>query len=249
MSVIKLWAFQDFKLEELPWHSKKGWVGASTDAWVTASSVSADISLIAQSYEEVCDYKVQFTLSRCMSHFFQFFTMKLANFQHIFLYFMETQIIILLFATYLILWSMCFQMILVLYDYNTIWVQHLSAIYAMLLMSHHAIDLLQGGTFLQWTLLNYSYYANKTKHWKSPFNLCSVRIHLVSVVKVCGEDQSQHFGLEMKVWFILWHATLVPFKAILSFCYTANPLIPLVTVPDLVYLHPCDSPLQNFYSV
>jgi len=42
-------------------------------------------------------------------------------------------------------------MILVLYDYNTIWVQHLSAVYARLPMSHHAlsIDHLQGGTFLQ----------------------------------------------------------------------------------------------------
>ena len=51
-------------------------------------------------------------------------------------------------------------MILVLYDYNTIWVRHLSAIYAMLPMSHHAlgIDHLQGGILLQW--LN---YANKTK--------------------------------------------------------------------------------------
>ena len=65
---------------------------------------------------------------------------------------MQTQIIISLFATYLvILWSICFQMILVLYDYNTIWVRHLSAIYAMLPMFHHAlgIDHLQRGTFLQ----------------------------------------------------------------------------------------------------
>ena len=65
---------------------------------------------------------------------------------------MQTQIIILLFATYLvILWSICFQMILVLYDYNTIWAQHLSAIYTLLPISHHAlgIDRLQGGTFLQ----------------------------------------------------------------------------------------------------
>jgi len=65
---------------------------------------------------------------------------------------MQTQIIILLFATYLVtLWSICIQMILVLYNYNTIWARHLSAIYAMLPMSHHALGIvhLRGGTFHQ----------------------------------------------------------------------------------------------------
>jgi len=90
----------------------------------------------------------KFAITRYSSHFqgasHTFFT--------IFLYLIQTQIIISLFATYLvILWSICFQMILVLHDYNTICVQHLSAIYAMLPTSHHAlsIDHFQGGTFLQ----------------------------------------------------------------------------------------------------
>jgi len=54
---------------------------------------------------------------------------------------------------------------------------------------------------------------------------------------------------EMKVWIILWYATLVLLSTILPFCYAANPLVLLVSVAVLVYLHSFVFPLQNFYSV
>ena len=45
----------------------------------------------------------------------------------------------------------------------------------------------------------------------------------------------------MKVWIILWYATLV-----LPFCYIANALVLLVTVADPVYFHPFSRTLKQW---
>jgi len=170
--------------------------------------------------------------------------MKLAKIHNIFVFNIIMRAQISLFAT-------CYSLVYMLSDGTCFlglqyyWAQHLSAIFAMLPMSHHAlgIDHLQGGILLQWTLLN---YANKTKLEVTVqfLVLWSFIWYPLWKSAVKFSRSILDWKWEMKVWIIRWYATLVLFSAILSFCHAANPRILLVTVANLFVF-----PLQKFYSV
>ena len=96
-----------------------------------------------------------------------------------------------------------------------------------------SIDHLQGGIFLQWTLLNYAFYANKTKKLEVTvqfFVMWGFIWYLLRKSVVKFSRGILDWKWDMKVWIILLCTTLVLFSAVLPSCYAASPPVLLVTV-------------------